>query len=299
MYNEKRENDPTLEQRYCTYSFINTFDPLCNLIDLVNNKSLVNFGLEMKLFNSDQVTVEFDCDLPFLKVERVVKSDNQNTVFIPSMEMMIFLPDFMSLMNKYELRIDQNYQNTLTNIMLPWVVDDTFTDTTRSILQDIKGALGGTFQTFDDLSMIFQENGVSRPAKLMSEGFRKFGLLSRLIETGCISPGVSGTLLWDEPETNLNPKLMRAMAEILIKFARAGQQLILVTHSYVFMKWFELLVDKGEHELILFHNLYRDKKTSEIKIETARNYVDIKSNSIDATYEAILDTQLKKDMTEF
>lgn len=299
LYEENRENDPTHEQRYCTSSFIHTFDPGCNLIDLINDKSPVKSKLELKQFNSDTVKVEIDGNSPFLKVARTVRSKNRHTVYVPSKEMMFVLPDFMSLMNKYELNTDLNYQNIVINMLLPKLKDNLLNEKTSKIIKDIETLLGGTFRTGTDLDMKFYDGEVERPAKLMAEGYRKFGVLSRLIETGCISPGVSETLLLDEPETNLNPKMMKNMAEILIKLARAGQQIILVTHSYVFMKWFELLTEKDESELIQYHNLYRDEETSKIKVETSRSYTGINSNSIDAAYEEILDTQLKKDMKEF
>ena len=40
---------------------------------------------------------------------------------------------------------------------------------------------------------------------LLAEGLRKLGLLWLLIRNGSLRPGA--VLFWDEPETNLNPKL--------------------------------------------------------------------------------------------
>ena len=299
LYNETRDDDPLHEQRFCIRSIIQRFDPRCNLNDLVKDTSLARSVLELTQFNSDQVTVGIDLNTPQFDIKRRVNSVNQSTVLIPSKDMMFFLPDFLGLMNKYELRTDVTFNNIVSNMVLPWAIDERLSDTTKEIIQDIKNLLGGTFKTSDDLSIVFEENGVIRSAKLVAEGYRKFGVLSRLIESGCIMPGVSGSLLWDEPETNLNPKMMKPMAEILVKLARAGQQLILVTQSYVFMKWFELLLDSDESDQILFHNLCRDEESSEIKVETSKCYGEIETNSIDFAYEAILDTQLKKDMESF
>jgi hypothetical protein len=44
---------------------------------------------------------------------------------------------------------------------------------------------------------------------MTAEGFRKIGVLQRLLSNGSLNPGITGPLLWDEPESNLNPKLMR------------------------------------------------------------------------------------------
>ena len=287
------------DQGYYTFLLLHNFDPLCSLPDLIHDKSQNKAKLEMDFLNSDSIQAEIESDSQDLKVSKDEGSVKLLPMFIPSKEMMFFLPDFISWMNKYELRTDLTYQNVVGNMMLPKAKGEHLTQVSNEIIANIEETLGGTFKIAEDLSMSFHENGRVRSAKLMAEGYRKFGVLSRLIESACISPGRGGPLLWDEPETNLNPKMMYDMAKILVKLAREGQQLILVTHSYVFMKWFELLLDSDESDLILFHNLYRDKESSEIKVETSKSYGDIKSNSIDVAYEAILDAQFKKDMEEF
>ena len=92
----------------------------------------------------------------------------------------------------------------------------------------------------------------------MAEGFRKAVLLSRLLETGAIQPGVSGPLFWDEPESNLNPKLMKLLVQILLELSRNGQQIILATHDYVLLKWLDLAMDKARMTTFSSTALYRD-----------------------------------------
>ncbi|MBX9724058.1 MAG: AAA family ATPase [Candidatus Obscuribacterales bacterium] len=132
---------------------------------------------------------------------------------------------------------------------------------------------------------------------MTAEGFRKLGLLQQLLANKTINPGVSGPLLWDEPESNMNPKLMRTIVEVLIELSRNGQQIILATHDYVLMKWFELLMDKkGKADHILFHTLYRNSKTNSIEIETKSEYQDIDQNSIAETFSDLTDHELTKSM---
>jgi ABC-type multidrug transport system ATPase subunit len=114
----------------------------------------------------------------------------------------------------------------------------------------------------------------------MAEGFRKAGILSRLLETGAIQPGVSGPLFWDEPESNLNPKLMKLLVQILLELSRNGQQIILATHDYVLLKWFDLLMDKGKDDHVRFHALYRDDQSDDVKIDSTDDYREIENNPI-------------------
>ena len=68
---------------------------------------------------------------------------------------------------------------------------------------------------------------------MTAEGFRKVGILHRLMSNGTIMPGIGGPLFWDEPESNMNPQLMKMLVQILLELSRNGQQVILASHDYV------------------------------------------------------------------
>ena len=128
----------------------------------------------------------------------------------------------------------------------------------------------------------------------MAEGFRKAGMLSRLLETGAIEPGVSGTLFWDEPETNMNPKLMRLFVEIMLELSRNGQQIIIATHDYVLLKWFDLLRDEGKSDEIKYHSLYLEE--NEIKRNSTLIFDEIYPNPIDEAFGFLVDQEISNDM---
>ena len=72
------------------------------------------------------------------------------------------------------------------------------------------------------------------------------------------------SLFWDEPETNLNPKLMRSIIGILFELQRMGVQIFLATHDYVVLK--ELDLQSTKKDKILFHSLFRvDEESGEIQ----------------------------------
>ena len=74
---------------------------------------------------------------------------------------------------------------------------------------------------------------------MIAEGMRKFGTLQRLLSNGGLTSKT--TLFWDEPESNLNPALLRKLAAILAELARKGFQIILATHSMSLLKQFHIL----------------------------------------------------------
>ncbi len=126
-------------------------------------------------------------------------------------------------------------------------------------------------------------------AELSAEGFRKFGMLQRLLQNGRIKPGVSGPLFWDEPESNLNPKLMKTVVTILLELARQGQQVFLATHDYVLLKWFDLLMQPDDK--ITFHSLYQNNEGC-IEHSSAGDYLKIYPNVIDDAYAELVDKEI-------
>ena len=74
---------------------------------------------------------------------------------------------------------------------------------------------------------------------LIAEGLRKLAMLARLISTGTLLE--QGYLFWDEPETNLNPKLIKLIAKVLLHLCQNGIQIFMATHSLFLLREIEIL----------------------------------------------------------
>lgn len=129
---------------------------------------------------------------------------------------------------------------------------------------------------------------------MTAEGFRKVGILHRLLSNGAIFPGTSGPLFWDEPESNMNPKLMKLLVQILLELSRNGQQVILGTHDYVLLKWLDLLADRGQGDHVRYHSLYHDEDSSEIRIETSDEYCMVSKSAISNSFAELYDEDVKR-----
>lgn len=129
---------------------------------------------------------------------------------------------------------------------------------------------------------------------MTAEGFRKIGVLQRLLSNGSLNPGTTGPLLWDEPESNLNPKLMRDLVQALLELARNGQQIILATHDYVLLKWFDLLMDKGKGDHVVFHRLYRTEGEENVQHESQSDYRIVGRSAISNTFAELYDEDVKR-----
>jgi predicted ATPase len=74
---------------------------------------------------------------------------------------------------------------------------------------------------------------------LVAEGLRKLAMLARLISTGSLLD--KGYLIWDEPETNLNPRLVKLVARTLLDLSAHGIQVFIATHSLFLLRELEVL----------------------------------------------------------
>jgi predicted ATPase len=153
-----------------------------------------------------------------------------------------------------------------------------------------------TAQAYQDSTVIrFVPNGrQSLSSNMTAEGYRKIGVLHRLLCNGSINPGATGVLLWDEPEANLNPKLMKKLVQVLLELSRNGQQIVLATHDYVLLKWLDLLMDKGKEDHVRFHALYRDPNTHQMAVESADSYSLISKTAISDTFAELFDEDLAR-----
>ena len=129
---------------------------------------------------------------------------------------------------------------------------------------------------------------------MTAEGYRKIGVLHRLLCNGSINPGTTGVLLWDEPEANLNPKLMKKLVQVLLELSRNGQQIVLATHDYVLLKWLDLLIDNGKEDHVRFHALYRDSDTQKMAVESADSYSLISKSAISHTFAELFDEDVAR-----
>jgi AAA15 family ATPase/GTPase len=217
-------------------------------------------------------------------------------VFIPTKEVLSFMKGFNSLYEKYGLSFDQTYQDICLLLDLPEIRPETLQEKSKWAMAEIEVICGGHFVFYGGGKVTFKTENAEYSANSMAEGFRKAGMLSRLLETGAIQPGVSGPLFWDEPESNLNPKLMKRLVQILLELSRNGQQIILATHDYVLLKWFDLLMAKGKDDHVRFHSLYRDPETFEVKVAPTEDYLKITPNPIDEAFGFLINQEIENDM---
>ena len=210
------------------------------------------------------------------------------SAYIPAKEMLANAPGFLSLYAAREVHFEEVYQDILHRAYLP-PLRGPLPAPRQGVLDNLQKAIGGEIVLEGEEFFLNGQQGKIE-FTLLAEGIRKLGLLWLLIRNGSLSSG--SALFWDEPETNLNPKLYGIVIKTLLELQRSGVQVFLATHDYVILKELDLQMT-GEHD-VAFHSLYRDEETGEIACHTANRYLDIHPNAIAETFTDLYDREIER-----
>lgn len=217
-------------------------------------------------------------------------SHPMESVFIPVKETLSNAPGFRSLYNRHDIHFEEIFADIIDRASRPSLRGpmDPFRKKLLSILQkDIKGKV---IQKNEEFFLKNKQGNLE--FSLLAEGMRKLGLLWLLIQNGTLQNG--SILFWDEPETNLNPKLFSVLAEILIELQRQGVQIFLATHDYIILKEFDLR--SNEKSEIAYHSCFREEKYGGLKVSTSRYYLNINPNSIAEAYEDVYTREVERSL---
>ena len=127
------------------------------------------------------------------------------------------------------------------------------------------------------------KNRISLEMHLVAEGLRKLAMIARLIATGSLSEGV--TLFWDEPDSNLNPKIIKLVAKTIVGLCKNGVQVFVATHSLFLLRELDILLHKDDFENVdaQFFGLHR--VSDGVEVQQGQTVDDI--GQIDALQEEL------------
>ena len=248
---------------------------------------------KVTIYNEGQIFVETKFPNKATDVEGVwfgSKSRSQppiESVYIPVKEMLANAPGFRSLYARREIHFEEIYSDILDHAYLPPLRSPE----NKHLLDKLQESIGGEVVIKGEEFFVHTEHGLLE-FTLLAEGFRKLGLLWLLIRNGSLQKG--SVLFWDEPETNLNPKLLRTVIEVLMELQRNGVQIFLATHDYAVLE--EVHLHQSEEDDVAFHSLYHDEKTGEIACNTTNHYLGIHPNPIAEAYTSIYDRMIERSL---
>lgn len=244
--NEKNRLTKTDLQKSFARKLVNVFRPdnLGRLTKRVQGRGKAGITLELNQYTHSVLNFSTSSSTE-VKLEKIGLTENQYTntaIFLPSRELITLCPWFNSLYLNNSIPFEETWFDTCVQLSLPLARGPRL-NKIRILLNPIEEAMGGT---------VYEENGrfylslTSKAGKieapLVAEGLRKFVMIARLIATGALLD--KGYLFWDEPEANLNPKLIKVAAEIIFALSKQGIQVFIATHSLFLLRELEILQSK-------------------------------------------------------
>lgn len=116
----------------------------------------------------------------------------------------------------------------------------------ESVLDKLEELFAGEVRREED-EFIFKRGREKYRMTQTAEGIKKIGVLTRLIRNRTINTG--SILLFDEPEANLHPQAIVALARMLVEMAKADIQIVVATHDYFMLKTLELAARRQDFRI--------------------------------------------------
>lgn len=180
-----------------------------------------------------------------VKIDHTPSAWIKNTsVYLPTRELLTIYPGFVSLFETTYLQFEETWRDTSVLLGAP-LAKGPREKKIQELLAPLEDAMGGKV-ILDESGRFYLKTSTGRiEMHLVAEGFRKLATIARLIATGSLLD--KGYLFWDEPESNLNPRIIKTVARTILQVAASGIQVFIATHSLFLLRELHIL-QKREFE---------------------------------------------------
>jgi len=166
-------------------------------------------------------------------------------VYLPTRELLTIYPGFVSLYETSHLSFEETWRDTCILLGAP-LVRGPREQRIKQLLVPLEGALQGKVELSDAGGFYLNVDGVPLEMHLVAEGLRKLATIARLIATGSLID--KGYLFWDEPESNLNPRIIKLVARTILHLCQNGIQVFVASHSLFLLRELDILLKTEEFQ---------------------------------------------------
>ncbi len=207
-------------------------------------------------------------------------------LFIPPREFLAAYEGFIAAYEKRELAFDETYKDLCVALSASrlkispnqWSLD---------LAERIESQIGADIRLDNGRFYVGPHE-----AHLVAEGHRKLAMILQLLRNGGIEQNT--TLFWDEPESGLNPILIKEIADLLIVLAEAGLQIFIATHDYLLTSTLSLAAEyKTTSADIRFFCLHRDDSQSPVEVESGDLLTDLEHEPIIEEFSKMYDREME------
>lgn len=208
-------------------------------------------------------------------------------IYIPPKEMISATEHFQSLYEHYDIDFEEMYYD-LTKLLDRPLKRGANTAEQNRILASFEKIMDGNIVQRDKKFYLKVRGAGEFEMGLVSEGYRKLATIIYLISSGSLDK--NAVLFWDEPETNMNPRMMKYLAEAVAELAKMGVQVFITTHDYFVQQSFNLIasyprLNEGNLEFN-FISLYQDDHGN-MQYSSAQSVSELEHNAIMEEFDAL------------
>lgn len=275
---------------------INVFKPSNNaLLRLVTRTGATRASIHTVFDNDADVRLSFsNKQINHLdyQLDRGVETEF-TPVYIPPKEIISTAGTFCSLYERYEIGFDETYYD-LAKLLLWPLQKGRDSEEKNSVLTLFSDIMKGNISQDNDQFFLKIQGDGNFEMNLVSEGYRKLATLMYLVMSGGLAN--NSILFWDEPEANMNPKMIYPVAKALINLSKLGVQVFVTTHSYFVQQAFNMAAVYQDHEAdehpmdIRFISLFRNED-GRVGVQTADRLSDIQYDPIMEEFDEVYDRE--------
>ena len=203
-------------------------------------------------------------------------------VYFPTRELLTIYPGFVSLYETTHLPFEETWRDTCVLLGAP-LARGPREKRIKELLEPLETIMGGKVELDDSGRFYLNIAGVRMEMHLVAEGLRKLAMIARLIATGSLVD--KGYLFWDEPESNLNPKIIKIIALIILHLCKSGIQVFIASHSLFLIRELDIRLREQEFREIPARFFGLQRKAEGVDIRQGSTVDDI--GEIDALQEEL------------
>jgi predicted ATPase len=215
------------------------------------------------------------------------------SIYLPAQEFLSKNEGFIAAYDNRELAYDETYYDLSLALNALPLRREKLADV-QSLIAFLRKIIAG--ENGEENEVVRQENGRfyfdlpegDLDIHLVADGYRKIGTLLYLLRNGSLTK--DSILFWDEPEANLNPKLIVEVAKVLQTLAATGMQIFIATHDYLLSHELSLLAEYQSVD-IKFFSLHKPDIQTGVIVEEGKILADIEHNPILEEFAAQYDRE--------
>lgn len=211
-------------------------------------------------------------------------------VYLPPKEIISSTENFVSLYNDYHIAFEETYYDLARLLERP-LRKGPNTNEQNAVMRSFEEIVNGSIVQRDKTFYLKVKGAGEFEMGLVSEGYRKLSTVMYLILSGSLSK--DAILFWDEPETNMNPNMIKPMVDAVIELAKMGVQVFVTTHDYFVQQCFNMAaIYQNQEKGGLKYNFMSLYKTENgVACESADCLSELEHNTIMEEFDKLYDRE--------